>query len=108
MIFGGAPAEILRRLSIPALAVLALLLAGCAAAEPSYDAGESAGSTPATSPYTNSNQLVHGLPIGEQVGHDVGYRVPDFTLELADGSIVTSAKLIEQSRPTFLFFFATT
>ena len=40
-------------------------------------------------------------------GNQVGYRVPDFTLTLADGSAVTSASLVEVGQPTFLFFWAT-
>ena len=42
------------------------------------------------------------------LGNRVGNRIPDFTLELVDGATVTSASLVEQGRPTFLFFFATT
>ena len=41
-------------------------------------------------------------------GHQVGYPIPNFTLELADGSTVTAADLTDRSRPTFLFFWATT
>ncbi len=43
-----------------------------------------------------------------EIGNRVGSRIPDFTLELADGATVTSASLVGQGRPTFLFFFATT
>ena len=45
---------------------------------------------------------------GPEPGHQVGYRIPDFALELADGRAVTSAELVEQGQPTFLFFWATT
>ena len=41
-------------------------------------------------------------------GAEVGYRIPDFTLELADGSRVTAAELVARGQPTFLFFWATT
>ena len=41
-------------------------------------------------------------------GHRVGNRIPDFTLELADGRAVAAADLIAAGRPTFLFFWATT
>ena len=41
-------------------------------------------------------------------GHQVGNRIPDFTLELADGRAVAAADLIAAGRPTFLFFWATT
>ena len=41
-------------------------------------------------------------------GNKVGYRIPDFTLELVDGEKVTSEALLAEGKPTFLFFFATT
>ena len=41
-------------------------------------------------------------------GHQVGYRIPDFTLELADGRAVAAADLVARGQPTFLFFWATT
>lgn len=41
-------------------------------------------------------------------GSEVGYRIPDFTLEMADGSRVTAAELVARGKPTFLFFWATT
>lgn len=45
---------------------------------------------------------------GPEPGHQVGNRIPDFTLELADGRTVAAADLVEQGQPTFLFFWATT
>ena len=58
---------------------------------------------------TDTEILVHGLPLGDpEVGHQVGNLVPDFTLALADGSTVTATQLVEEGRPAFLFFFATT
>ena len=42
------------------------------------------------------------------VGNKVGYRIPDFTLELVDGEKVSSEALLTEGKPTFLFFFATT
>ncbi|CAI8030900.1 hypothetical protein GBAR_LOCUS17535 [Geodia barretti] len=41
------------------------------------------------------------------IGNQVGSQIPDFTLTLADGSAVTSAGLVEEGRPTYLFFWAT-
>jgi cytochrome oxidase Cu insertion factor (SCO1/SenC/PrrC family) len=41
-------------------------------------------------------------------GNKVGYRIPDFTLELVDGEKVSSETLLAEGKPTFLFFFATT
>ena len=45
---------------------------------------------------------------GPEPGHQVGYRIPDFALELADGRAVTAADLVARGQPTFLFFWATT
>jgi hypothetical protein len=42
------------------------------------------------------------------VGNKVGNRIPDVSLELFDGTTVSTASLAEQGKPTFLFFFATT
>ena len=44
---------------------------------------------------------------GNGTGNQVGYKIPDFTLELVDGSTVTSADLVASGRPTYLFFWAT-
>lgn len=43
-----------------------------------------------------------------ETGSEVGDRIPDFTLELADGSRVTAGELVAREQPTFLFFWATT
>ena len=42
------------------------------------------------------------------VGNQVGNRVPDITLELFGGATVSTSGLIEQGKPTFLFFTSTT
>lgn len=42
------------------------------------------------------------------IGHQVGNRIPDITLELFGGSTVSTGELVEQGKPTFLFFTATT
>ena len=47
------------------------------------------------------------FPEVQDTGNQVGYRIPDFTMELYDGTNVTSASLVEQGRPTYLFFWAT-
>ncbi len=76
----------------------------------------------AASLYQSVTRTTEGLTAGEQsaltdaafprpapdVGSQVGDRAPDFTLELADGSAVTSASLSAAGQPTFLFFWATT
>ena len=47
------------------------------------------------------------FPEPSQTGNQVGYQVPEFTLVLEDGSTITSASLVEEGRPTYLFFWAT-
>jgi len=47
------------------------------------------------------------FPEVQDTGNQVGYRIPDVTMELYDGTTVTSASLVEQGRPTYLFFWAT-
>jgi hypothetical protein len=42
-----------------------------------------------------------------RTGSSIGERVPDFQMQLADGSVVTSASLLSDGKPVFLFFFAT-
>ena len=42
-----------------------------------------------------------------RVGSGVGDQAPEFSLSLTDGSRVTSDGLLSESRPVFLFFFAT-
>ena len=49
--------------------------------------------------------VVEPLP---EVGNQVGNRVPDIGLELLGGSMVSTSGLIEQGKPTFLFFTSTT
>ena len=78
------------RWTLPALLAMALLFAlGC-----------STGSQPA-----QSSALASGSQPSPQVGNQVGNQVIPFTLRLADGSMVTSAELASQNRPTFMLFF---
>ena len=63
-----------------------------------------AGPIPAAAPLTASD-FPAAIP---EPGHRVGNRIPDFTLELADGRAVAAADLIAAGRPAFLFFWATT
>jgi hypothetical protein len=46
-------------------------------------------------------------PVALAIGSNVGERIPDFAITLVDGSTVTSAELLAQRQPTFLFFFET-
>jgi len=42
-----------------------------------------------------------------QVGYKKGMHVPEFGVSLLDGTRVTSAKLVEEGKPTFIYFHAT-
>jgi hypothetical protein len=76
---------------------LALLLAlGCAAAAPAQST---------EMPEAQSGEAPGGLT--PATGARVGNRVPEFAINLADGSTVTSVELLAQGRPSFLYFFAT-
>lgn len=64
----------------------------------------SSNDSPASEPYVLT---ATDFPGTSDTGNQVGYQVPAFTMELADGSEVMSAGLVEQGRPTYLFFWAT-
>ena len=66
-----------------------------------------AAAEPEPEPVAEVEPAAPAVPLPE-IGHQVGYRIPDFTLELAAGGTVTAADLTAAGRPTFLFFFATT
>lgn len=42
-----------------------------------------------------------------EVGYKKGMHIPEFGMGLLDGTRVTSAKLVEGGKPTFVFFHAT-
>lgn len=42
-----------------------------------------------------------------EVGYKKGMHIPEFGMSLLDGTRVTSAKLIEEGKPTFIYFHAT-
>ncbi len=46
-------------------------------------------------------------PAGPALGTQVGDQIHPFTMRLADGTMVTSASLQGQGRPTFLIYFKT-
>ncbi len=75
-------------LFLPALLILALVM-GCG---------------------TSSEPAQSGIPApvsgsAVSLGSHVGDRIKPFALRLVDGSTVTSNDLLDQNRPTFLFFF---
>ena len=100
------PTQALATLGLAALGLLAL---GCAASNLPQNAGPVAAGARSAAETQASADLVHGLAVdGPEVGAQVGNRVPEFELGLADGSTITATDLLSSSRPTFLFFFATT
>ena len=42
-----------------------------------------------------------------EVGYKKGMHIPEFGMSLLDGTRVTSAKLVEEGKPTFIYFHAT-
>ncbi len=42
-----------------------------------------------------------------EVGYKKGMHVPEFGMSLHDGTRVTSAKFVEEGKPTFIYFHAT-
>ena len=42
-----------------------------------------------------------------EVGYKKGMHIPGFGMSLLDGTKVTSAKLVEEGKPTFVYFHAT-
>ena len=86
-------------LGLAGISLLVLLLA-CAPTSESQEMVEP------QEPAASADPMVEE-PMAE-TGNDVGDRIPDFTLDLADGTKVTAASLIERREPAFLFFFSTT
>ena len=100
------PRRLSAALGLAFAAVLTLVIAACA-----LDATPAQGVT-ATPP--TDNPVAASAPPQAQapgpvakVGNSVGDHIPDFELRLADGLTVSSAALLAERRPAFLFFFAT-
>ena len=51
--------------------------------------------------------LAADVAVPVKVGGSVGEHIPEFELRLSDGSGLSSAALVADRQPTFLFFFAT-
>ena len=71
----------------------AMLASACGSEEP-------AAPSPTVAPVSSA--------IDFKIGNNIGDRIPDFEIELTDGTPITSAGLLQNGRPAFLFFFATT
>ena len=104
MVAGCVLHNIRSKLPVAFTAALILAALGCGA----FSVPSLSKATP-TPEWQRSTAEIHDIPVtGENIGVEVGKHVPPFALGLVDGSIVTSAELLEDSQPTFLFFWATT
>ena len=75
------------------IALTALLAVACGSEEP-------AAPSPTIAPVQSA--------IDFKIGNNIGDRIPEFEIVLTDGTPITSAGLLDNGRPAFLFFFATT
>ena len=82
-----------RAFTICIVAFVAILAAACGSEEP-------AAPSPTVAPVQSA--------IDFKIGNNIGDRIPEFEIVLTDGSPITSAGLLQNGRPAFLFFFATT
>ena len=81
------------RITAICIVLIAALATACGSEEP-------AAPSPTVAPSTSA--------IDFKIGSNIGDRIPDFEIKLTDGSPITSAGLLQNGRPAFLFFFATT
>ncbi len=84
---------LLKKVTVVCMVLVALVVAACGSEEP-------AAPSPTVAPVSSA--------IDFKVGNNIGDRIPDFEIELTDGTPITSAGLLQNGRPAFLFFFATT
>ena len=68
--------------------------------------GEAPATSASNAPEATS-AIADDLAVPVKVGSSVGEHIPDFELRLSGGSGVSSAALLGDRQPTFLFFFAT-
>ena len=83
----------LKKVSVICIALAALAVAACGSEEP-------AAPSPTVAPVQSA--------IDFKIGNNIGDRIPEFEIVLTDGTPITSAGLLQNGRPAFLFFFATT
>ena len=84
----------LKKTSAILLAAFAVVLtAACGSEEPPAP-------SPTVAPVTSA--------VDFKIGNNIGDRIPNFEIVLTDGTPITSAGLLQNGRPAFLFFFATT
>ena len=83
----------LKKVSAIFIGLAALAAVACGSEEP-------AAPSPTVAPAASA--------IDFKIGNNIGDRIPEFEIVLTDGSPISSAGLLENGRPAFLFFFATT
>ena len=122
--------KIRNRLPLLGLAAFAVVLLGCGTAPASQTAeletasvasnvagvtnqsaeSASAANVPKSeSSPQESTQAMESKPEPEvvEVGYKVGMQVPEFGMSLLEDNRVTSAKLLEEGKPVFIYFHAT-
>ena len=82
------------RLSAVLWAGLFIIALACSAQSPEK---------PAASPGSASESRSSNVKIGTKVGE----RLPEFSMRLTDGRLLTSEDLVTEGKPVFLYFFAT-
>ena len=100
-----------KKLTLALSGVGLLLMLACG---PSAAPGEPSARNEGILPVSTQTEAVpsestnaESMPVSYTIGNNVGERIPDFAITLVDGSTVTSAELLAQRQPTFLFFFET-
>ena len=87
-----------------AIGATAALVLGCSSVSTEQDADASSAPS-ASQPVAASESQPQTETV--EVGYKVGLRAPEFGMSLLDGSSVTSAGLVEEGKPVFLYFHAT-
>ena len=87
-----------------AIGATAALVLGCSSVSTEQDADASSAPS-ASQPVAASESQPQAETV--EVGYKVGLRAPEFGMSLLDGSSVTSAGLVEEGKPVFLYFHAT-
>ncbi len=103
-----------KKIALAFLGVGLLLMLACGtSAAPVVPSARSYGNFPdakqaeAVAPSEVATVGAKSIPVSHTIGNNVGERIPDFSITLIDGSTVTSADLLAERQPTFLFFFET-
>jgi hypothetical protein len=103
-----------KKIALAFLGVGLLLMLACGTrAAPAEPSARSYGNLPeakqaaAVAPSEVATVGAKSIPVSTTIGNNVGERIPDFAITLIDGSTVTSADLLAERQPTFLFFFET-